>query len=81
MRPRFLPEAIRSSAKDAFVLCLLAPACGGDSEPDRFSSDYNAAIERLDKASVVSMGFPHDFMALDPVKSIVFGGMRDRIKA
>lgn len=35
--------------------CLaLAPiglACGGDSEPDHFSSGYNAAIERLDRAS------------------------------
>ena len=38
-------------------------------------------LERLDKASAVSMGFPHDFMALDPVKAIVFGGLRDRIKA
>ena len=38
-------------------------------------------LERLDKASPVSLGFPHDFMALDPVKAIVFGGMRDRIKA
>jgi hypothetical protein len=35
----------------AIALCLLAPACGGDSEPDHFSSGYNAAIERLDKAS------------------------------
>jgi hypothetical protein len=43
-----LPRALASLA---IVLCLLAPACGGDSEPDRFSSDYNAAIKRLDKAS------------------------------
>ena len=35
----------------AIVLCLLAPACGGDSEPDHFSSGYNAAIKRLDRAS------------------------------
>ena len=35
----------------AIALCLLAPACGGDSEPDHFSSGYNAAIERLDQAS------------------------------
>ena len=35
----------------AIVVCLLAPACGGDSEPDNFSSGYNAAIERLDQAS------------------------------
>jgi len=38
-------------------------------------------LQRLDKASSVSLGFPHDFMALDPVKAIVFGGLRDRIKA
>jgi hypothetical protein len=35
----------------AIALCLLAPACSGNSEPDHFSSDYNAAIERLDRAS------------------------------
>ena len=38
-------------------------------------------LERLDQASAVSMGFPHDFLSLDPVKAIVFGGMRDRIVA
>jgi len=38
-------------------------------------------LQRLDKASAVSLGFPHDFMALDPVKAVVFGGLRDRIKA
>jgi hypothetical protein len=43
-----LPRALASFA---IALCLLAPACGGDSEPDRFSSDYNAAIKRLDEAS------------------------------
>ena len=41
----------RVFASLAIALCLLAPACGGDSEPDRFSSGYNAAIERLDRAS------------------------------
>ena len=43
-----------------------------------FSSEQ---LQRLDRASAVTMGFPHDFMALEPVKAIVFGGMRDRIKA
>jgi aryl-alcohol dehydrogenase-like predicted oxidoreductase len=38
-------------------------------------------LERLDKASAVSLGFPHDFLALEPVRAIAFGGMRDRIKA
>ena len=38
-------------------------------------------LGRLDKASAVSMGFPHDFLTMDPVRAIVFGGMRDRIKA
>jgi diketogulonate reductase-like aldo/keto reductase len=37
-------------------------------------------LQRLDKISAVPMGFPHDFMELEPVKAIVFGGMRDRIK-
>jgi aryl-alcohol dehydrogenase-like predicted oxidoreductase len=37
-------------------------------------------LQRLDKISAVSMGFPHEFMELEPVKAIVFGGMRDRIK-
>lgn len=38
-------------------------------------------LQRLDHASAVSLGFPHDFLALDPVKAVVFGGLRDRIKA
>ena len=40
-----------------------------------------AQLDRLEKATAVSMGFPHDFMALDPVRDIVSGGMWDRIKA
>jgi aryl-alcohol dehydrogenase-like predicted oxidoreductase len=40
-----------------------------------------AQIERLEKVTAVSMGFPHDFMALDPVRAILYGGMRDRINA
>ena len=38
-------------------------------------------IGRLDKVSAVAPGFPHDFFEFDPVKAIVFGGLRDRIKA
>jgi hypothetical protein len=45
----------------AVLLCLLAPACGGDSEPDRFSSGYNAAISRLDRAS-------QEVIALEPAR-------------
>jgi hypothetical protein len=33
------------------VLCLGAPACGGDDDTDNFSEPYNAAIRRLDQAS------------------------------
>src|SRR5215203_373682 len=43
-----LPRALVSVS---IVVCLLASACGGDSEPDHFSSGYNTAIERLDRAS------------------------------
>jgi hypothetical protein len=53
-----LPRALVSLS---IVLCLLAPACGGESEPDRFSSGYNAAIERLDKAS-------QQVVALEPAR-------------
>ena len=38
-------------------------------------------LQRLDQASAISLGFPHDFLALDPVKAVVFGGLRDRLKA
>jgi aryl-alcohol dehydrogenase-like predicted oxidoreductase len=38
-------------------------------------------LQRLDHASAISLGFPHDFLALGPVKAVVFGGLRDRIKA
>ena len=29
----------------------------------------------------VPLGFPHDLMKLDPIRAVVFGGLRDRIKA
>ena len=35
---------------------------------------------RLDKASAVPPGFPHDFLSQASVRNIVFGGLRDRIK-
>ena len=37
-------------------------------------------LQRLERVSAVSLGFPHDFLSLEPVKAIVFGGLRDRIK-
>lgn len=40
-----------------------------------------AQLQRLDKATAVSMGFPQSSMALESVKAMVFGGVRDRIKA
>ena len=38
-------------------------------------------LQRLNHASAISLGFPHEFLALDLVKAVVFGGLRDRIKA
>ena len=38
-------------------------------------------LARLDRASAVPTGFPHDFLTRDSVRNIVFGGLRDRIKA
>lgn len=38
-------------------------------------------LQRLDKVSAVPLGFPHDILAMDSVRAIVYGGMRDRIRA
>jgi aryl-alcohol dehydrogenase-like predicted oxidoreductase len=38
-------------------------------------------LQRLDKITAVSRGFPHSYMALEPVKAMLYGGLRDRIKA
>ena len=40
-----------------------------------------AQLRRLDEASAIPMGFPHDFLALEMVRTFTFGGMRDRIEA
>ena len=36
-------------------------------------------VERLDTASQIELGFPHDFYGRDLVKGLVYGGLRDRI--
>ena len=36
-------------------------------------------VGRLDAASRVELGFPHDFYDRDMVKGLVYGGMRDQI--
>ncbi len=38
-------------------------------------------LRRLDEASKVSLGFPHDFLDVEMVRTFTFGGLRDRIKA
>lgn len=38
-------------------------------------------LRRLDDVSSVPMGFPHEFAAAGMVRTFMFGGMRDRIKA
>ncbi|MEW4570316.1 aldo/keto reductase [Tautonia sp. JC769] len=38
-------------------------------------------LARLDEASRISLGFPHDFYDNEMVKSLVYGGMIDRIDA
>jgi len=39
----------------------------------------SSQVERLDKASQIESGFPHDFYSRDMVKGLVYGGLRDRI--
>jgi aryl-alcohol dehydrogenase-like predicted oxidoreductase len=36
-------------------------------------------VGRLDAASRIELGFPHDFFAKDMVRALVYGGMRDKI--
>jgi aryl-alcohol dehydrogenase-like predicted oxidoreductase len=38
-------------------------------------------VERLDRASAIELGFPHDFYGRDMVRALVYAGYRDRIDA
>jgi aryl-alcohol dehydrogenase-like predicted oxidoreductase len=38
-------------------------------------------IKKLDEASHIELGFPHDFYAKDLVRTFIYGGLRDRIMA
>ncbi len=38
-------------------------------------------LKRLDEASRIELGFPHEFYTRDLVRGLVYGGMRDRIIA
>ena len=35
----------------------------------------------LEQASAIKLGFPHDFYEVPMVRNLVYGGLRDRIKA
>ncbi len=56
---------------------------------DQFQDNLNcldlklsdAQVTRLDKASQIKLGFPHDFFAKDMVRGFVYGGLRDKIDA
>ena len=36
-------------------------------------------LQRLDAASAIELGFPHDFLASDGIRDLVYGGMYDQI--
>jgi aryl-alcohol dehydrogenase-like predicted oxidoreductase len=38
-------------------------------------------VSALDQASAIEMGFPHDFCENETVKTVVYGGLRDKILA
>ena len=44
----------------------------------KFSPEH---LRRLDEVSAVSLGFPHDYFGLEAVRSILTGGLADRIRA
>ncbi|MDB6065391.1 MAG: putative oxidoreductase, aryl-alcohol dehydrogenase like protein [Pedosphaera sp.] len=41
----------------------------------------DAQLRRLDEASAVSLGFPHDFFKMEMVRNFIYGGFGDRIKS
>jgi hypothetical protein len=36
-------------------------------------------MEKLDKVSAIELGFPHDFLASDAVRDLVYSGNYDKI--
>jgi hypothetical protein len=38
-------------------------------------------VSALDEASAIEMGFPYDFYENEMVKTVVYGGLRDKILA
>jgi aryl-alcohol dehydrogenase-like predicted oxidoreductase len=40
-----------------------------------------AQVVRLEAATAVELGFPHDFYSMELVRNLVYGGLRDRIVA
>jgi aryl-alcohol dehydrogenase-like predicted oxidoreductase len=36
-------------------------------------------LKRLDEASRIDLGFPHNFLAEDPIRNVVYGGVYDKI--
>jgi aryl-alcohol dehydrogenase-like predicted oxidoreductase len=38
-------------------------------------------VARLDEASAIELGFPHDFFRRDMVRALIYGGMRERVLA
>jgi hypothetical protein len=38
-------------------------------------------LSTLNEASAIEMGFPHDFYENERVRTVVYGGLRDRIIA
>ncbi len=40
-----------------------------------------AQVARLDSATAVELGFPHEFYSMELVRNLVYGGLRDRIVA
>jgi aryl-alcohol dehydrogenase-like predicted oxidoreductase len=84
-------EVGRSPAQVALAWLLQRPVpvipIVGARRPEQFRDNLacldlhlnEAQVGRLDAASRVELGFPHDFYARDMVKALVYGGFGDRI--
>ena len=68
---RYERMAARETVRDGLVI----PEKGFRTRPSK------QQLHRLDEVSRISMGFPHDFFAMNMVRTFAYGGMRELIDA
>ncbi|HEY7307155.1 MAG TPA: hypothetical protein VH601_23730 [Bryobacteraceae bacterium] len=52
---------------------------GKEEARELYNAFREAGLRKLDEASRIELGFPHDFYAKDLVRGFLYGGMRDAL--